>query len=629
MQRKTIKVVLAKGAHAHCKRSFSALDAIVRAIITLQSAASGEPDLRNNCDKVQKSEAESRDSVELGAAMDAAAGLRASLSEADAKGLDKFMATLRQISRSSEKRKAIPVLFRELRGVLRARYGRRGKVQRELRKLRATLYRVTGVKPQGGRRGSRNRVARAVAKSNSKPKRKSYRAKTRKKKAASGAKNGYIHSAAAMQTVAARQGNIQTLQTIFNLFDWLSNKVVCPRVPGMGSQAAGERYCKGFQMTKATGRSHMLKPKYFVKNMYDTARRGAQLGGDGTFNPTGGHKALACSARSGNKAAAQDACSVLNEVPKEDGEESEEGEANGYRFEEGLRDAARILFQDKAIRAAVLPLARKVVSERRLGESSKGFTSVKKLVKRMAVKVVVRLKEGILGRLVPYVLKRLVAGGTYKKNKTEADRRYKCLCAGYFGQIMSEKLGWLIVPGWRQKDVLDWQRRDVGPMLYSLLKFSRDKAPTVKEIRPDNSLVGQGRRRKFRMPVSPACKYDVRFKWGYCYKNKEYRSRCSMPGCKGTIGKGRSNTLSCDCNANVSVDYAKTLQCKPNKASCNGGSMIDKDIRVEMSTGSQTPHCRRSFSALDAVVRGLVTVVTAANNEIDVRSKCDPKGGKW
>ena len=63
--------------------------------------------------------------------------------------------------------------------------------------------------------------------------------------------------------------------------------------------------------------------------------------------------------------------------------------------------------------------------------------------------------------------------------------------------------------------------------------------------------------------------------------------------------------------------------CKPPKNGACKGARVRKRIRFKMIKGTQHKVCRQSYSMVDAGIRGMVGLITATNNELNLRAPCD------
>ena len=229
-------------------------------------------------------------------------------------------------------------------------------------------------------------------------------------------------------------------------------------------------------------------------------------------------------------------------------------------------------------------------------------------VKTKAGLIIRRLASRVLAKVLPRMIRKGI-GAT--------KRQFTCLCGGYLGQLANKKFGWQVVPGWKQKDIMDWKKRDLGPLYMSIVKYPRRHAPFLHKLKTvmDRS----------KVPRQIACKFDMKVIWQYCNKSPQFHHRCSEYGCKDNkyAWLETRKSYSCSCNLKGNKDFAKhRLQCNPNRDSCGGGVMVNKQILFEIDKGEATPHCRRSFAALDALLRLLFTMSTSVNNEKDFRQYC-------
>ena len=220
------------------------------------------------------------------------------------------------------------------------------------------------------------------------------------------------------------------------------------------------------------------------------------------------------------------------------------------------------------------------------------------------------LKEKVKGALIGK-MKKMAAKFIPKWIREKAPwdmKQYNCFCSAYGGQIAAggKSKQWAVVPGWRTKDHKDWVKRDSGPILFSMVRV-----PT-SDVKTDKS--GKVAIQTNKMD----CQFDVSVYFTQCFKDKNYKPLCSQKGCK-LGGDG-----SCKCpGATEEEYYRQNLQCRPNKASCNGGSMVGKDVKVKMVGGMHLDDCKRAFLSADALVRALTSITMAQGIEKNQRRPCE------
>ena len=73
-------------------------------------------------------------------------------------------------------------------------------------------------------------------------------------------------------------------------------------------------------------------------------------------------------------------------------------------------------------------------------------------------------------------------------------------------------------------------------------------------------------------------------------------------------------------------EWGKGYQCKPNKDSCEGGSIMKRSIGVKLDpkhNGSRLPECKKFLLPLDAIVRWAILPIAALNTQRFQQTYCE------
>jgi len=119
------------------------------------------------------------------------------------------------------------------------------------------------------------------------------------------------------------------------------------------------------------------------------------------------------------------------------------------------------------------------------------------------------------------------------------------------------------------------------------------------------------------------CKFDAIVVLLECRKHKEYRSGCNKRYCPHA--KMNPNGDTCSNSASDRLAWGKGYQCKPNKASCEGGAMVKRQIALKLDPKhpkSSSQECKRLLLPLDALLRCVIGPIAALNLERSQRTAC-------
>lgn len=223
-------------------------------------------------------------------------------------------------------------------------------------------------------------------------------------------------------------------------------------------------------------------------------------------------------------------------------------------------------------------------------KATKGFKGFKNMLSKHAVKFLSKF-------VVRYMLK--LTG--WKR------RTYNCMCAQYVKPYIKpgEILG--VAPSFTKYQIKDW-----------LTKPPKRKITFSVLLAPDKGH-GKGAMNSGQYGVKSKlaiCKFDVYVTLLECRKSKKYVSVCNTKLYPGTkiIREG----LTCVQTGADEKAWGKGYQCKPNKASCEGGAIMKRDIGVQLDPahpGSKRSRCKRFLLPLDSIVRQGIGPIAASNTE--------------
>jgi len=229
-------------------------------------------------------------------------------------------------------------------------------------------------------------------------------------------------------------------------------------------------------------------------------------------------------------------------------------------------------------------------------------------VKRWAKKFITKLGMALVSRIMPAIVKSVMGLN---------DKKYKCFCGDYIGQLSSiaPSLDYALLPGWRLDRRNYGGNRCRGP---SCASWNKDPGELQFSILRVASNYGSGTKPR---NAGTVCQYDVSVRLDYCYKQRQFKNICAVvPKCKNQMF---GNTCYCTDQHSYN-DYAKrSIMCKPPKNGACKGARVRKRIRFKMIKGTQHKVCRQSYSMVDAGIRGMVGLITATNNELNLRAPCD------
>jgi hypothetical protein len=174
-----------------------------------------------------------------------------------------------------------------------------------------------------------------------------------------------------------------------------------------------------------------------------------------------------------------------------------------------------------------------------------------------------------------------------------------------------------VSPSFTKYEVRDWVNKEPKRKIL----FSVMKVPT----KGHGSGAWDGGRYGIKAKLA-ICKYDVYITLLECRTHKEYRCTCDKKRYPDTQMIRRGGYIAtCLQSAKDEIRWGKDYQCKPNKASCEGGAIAKRDIGVKLDPthpGSKRKECQRFLLPLDAMVRWGIGPIASLNTEQFQQSAC-------
>jgi len=210
-----------------------------------------------------------------------------------------------------------------------------------------------------------------------------------------------------------------------------------------------------------------------------------------------------------------------------------------------------------------------------------------------------------------------VVGKYIRKLMGFSKAKFACICTVFVKPYVPSGTAIAISPSFTRRDQKPWLTQEpVRAQLFSILKIRTKGHASKPGANGDTGRYGA----KSNQAI---CKFDAAVSLLECRNHKEYRSGCNKryaPGAKLLLGGSTCSTTFRD-----RAIWHKGYQCKPNKASCEGGSMVKRDIAVKLDPlhkGTKTDECQRLLLPLDAMVRWAIGPIAALNTEGSQRAAC-------
>ena len=255
--------------------------------------------------------------------------------------------------------------------------------------------------------------------------------------------NGYLHTATSYQSLANREGFIDTMQGLIGFLEWWLRSFACPkkavnwnnRRPCHGTslfappKGAKDDPYKDPTVKEYQRRSFASVPNRYKREDRKKAGKGSETGsflGEGTYSLDQSNRSLQCAGVSHSRQQAQGLCSSVQK------ETFAKKEADDW-----LANAMDLILQHPETKE-LLPMIKQGIAVLGDGQES-GHRAKTKFAFAAKLHMMVAKKLKQLGaKIIPLVIPHLI-----KKFFWLDQKKYECLCVGYIGQLVDPNLRYL------------------------------------------------------------------------------------------------------------------------------------------------------------------------------------------